>query len=304
MEYEYCSVKVNGKDIGLPWLEKLTVLDNRSAVYTPWHSHAGMEILFFLKGELKYEFSTHQPQVVSGGMFLIIPREIRHRIFHKIGAPAKRMSFYIRPRLLGDTVPFPMENATTFQIFRQELRRHSFRPLPSSRALQANVNTLAAFLLSKRTDQDALAMARVRVICASILCSCLETCRGNLAVRRTDGNLMAETVQFLREHYAERLTVRQLVTHIGYGRSQLFTLFRQYTGMTPNNYLLRYRLKCAQKLLKETSLTTIEICHRIGIHSLQYFHQVFKQYTGFTPANYRHGASGADNTNPNRDKNT
>ena len=71
------------------------------------------------------------------------------------------------------------------------------------------------------------------------------------------------------------------------GRSLLYSKFKALTGMTPNNFLLNYRLKYAATLLqKYPTLPIAEVSDRSGFSSPLYFSRFKNQY-GETPQNYR-----------------
>ena len=65
--------------------------------------------------------------------------------------------------------------------------------------------------------------------------------------------MMDEAVKFLGSQYSQKMTLDALVLHMGYGRTQLFHLFKQHTGLTPNEYLVRFRIKQAKAMLVNTS---------------------------------------------------
>ena len=77
------------------------------------------------------------------------------------------------------------------------------------------------------------------------------------------------------------------MSYMGYSRSRLFELFKHETGLTPADWLSRYRIKWARKLLRSTSLPIAEIARACGYASAQYFNAAFKKQTGSTPSEWR-----------------
>jgi transcriptional regulator GlxA family with amidase domain len=63
--------------------------------------------------------------------------------------------------------------------------------------------------------------------------------------------------------------------------------FKADTGMAPNDYLLRCRIRKAQDLLDKSGRSVTDIGLSVGFPSGQYFSQVFRKYTGKTPTRYR-----------------
>ena len=61
------------------------------------------------------------------------------------------------------------------------------------------------------------------------------------------------------------------------------------TGLTPNDYLLRLRVKKAQELLAQSRQSLTDVGLATGFSSGQYFSNVFRKYTGQTPREYQRG---------------
>jgi AraC family transcriptional regulator len=58
-------------------------------------------------------------------------------------------------------------------------------------------------------------------------------------------------------------------------------------GITPHQYLLTCRIKKAQQLLHQKSLSLAEISLQVGFHDQSRFTSVFRKRVGFTPKQYR-----------------
>jgi AraC-like DNA-binding protein len=63
--------------------------------------------------------------------------------------------------------------------------------------------------------------------------------------------------------------------------------FRQELGMTPIDYLNRYRVLQAQRLLRETNQSITTIALEVGFSSSSYFSRMFRRLTGRSPDEYR-----------------
>ena len=75
------------------------------------------------------------------------------------------------------------------------------------------------------------------------------------------------------------------LTYFSY--SHLTRLFKQFMGMTLQQYLHFLRLDYAAMLLKTTDMSILRISSTIGYDSLSHFTRTFKQAFGSTPSLYR-----------------
>ncbi|WP_291528097.1 hybrid sensor histidine kinase/response regulator transcription factor [Bacteroides sp. UBA939] len=79
-----------------------------------------------------------------------------------------------------------------------------------------------------------------------------------------------------------------LATELMLGRSTLFQKFKALTGMTPNNFILNFRLKYAASLLKQSpDIPIAEVSDLCGFSSHVYFSKCFKKLFEYTPQQYR-----------------
>jgi methylphosphotriester-DNA--protein-cysteine methyltransferase len=67
----------------------------------------------------------------------------------------------------------------------------------------------------------------------------------------------------------------------------LSRLFLQEMGKTFTDYLVDFRLKKGEELLKDTDMTVTAISLEIGYNDPHYFSYVYKKDRGYTPRDYR-----------------
>lgn len=85
--------------------------------------------------------------------------------------------------------------------------------------------------------------------------------------------------------------MNSLARELGLSRSSLYSKFKVLTGMTPNEFVLTWKLKKAAHLLKNNpELQIVDISDRLGFGSARYFTRCFKAQFNITPADYRKNA--------------
>lgn len=73
----------------------------------------------------------------------------------------------------------------------------------------------------------------------------------------------------------------------GLGPSHFYKRFREETGVSPKQYLIRSKLKRAAERLTESSLSVTDIAEEFGYASLHFFSRQFKEIYGCSPVQYR-----------------
>lgn len=107
--------------------------------------------------------------------------------------------------------------------------------------------------------------------------------------RRTDYQAdvyVKRAKDFIHYNYAT-IRVSDIVEYIGFSRSYFTTIFKKYTGFSPQEYLLQYRLKQACHLLEAGDLPVRDIASQIGYGNQLIFSRMFKNAYGISPSEYR-----------------
>ena len=94
-------------------------------------------------------------------------------------------------------------------------------------------------------------------------------------------------VEYIQEHYAEDIRVRDLAEHLDISRNYLSTLFQTILHTSPSEYLANFRLTRAKEQLTITTLSIGTIASMCGYHDPLVFSKAFKLKTGMTPSQYR-----------------
>lgn len=110
-----------------------------------------------------------------------------------------------------------------------------------------------------------------------------------LATNALDKEFLARIVELTELNLDEKsFDINNLAKEMGLGRSSFFTKFKALTGITPNSFILDYKLKKAINLLvNHPELQIAEISDRLGFNTPHYFSKCFKAQFNKSPLEYR-----------------
>jgi len=91
----------------------------------------------------------------------------------------------------------------------------------------------------------------------------------------------------IQEHLHDLGGIDRLAEKAGYSRSHFSRLFRQQTGLSPQQYVINARIALAKELLRGSTLSVSEIALRAGYGDVFGFSTQFRRRTGQTPSGYR-----------------
>jgi AraC-like DNA-binding protein len=119
----------------------------------------------------------------------------------------------------------------------------------------------------------------------------LETVLTGIAAEPGRGALRIHAVNqmkaYIAKHYFEPLNVEKVCRDTGLNTEYASKLFRKVTGQRLVEYISRYRINQAQKLLIDPDLSAADIAEMAGFGSENYFCTVLKKLEGRTPVQLR-----------------
>lgn len=94
-------------------------------------------------------------------------------------------------------------------------------------------------------------------------------------------------VDYINEHYSEKITLDDVSHHIYLNRTYASQLFKKHMNVNFADYLEIVRINKAKEFLLDTSMQITEIALRVGYSNQSYFTKVFKRNTGMSPNSFR-----------------
>jgi transcriptional regulator GlxA family with amidase domain len=95
---------------------------------------------------------------------------------------------------------------------------------------------------------------------------------------------LVTAAELMDSNIKEPISQEDLASYVGLSRRQLQRLFQRYLFCTPSRYYLQVRLQRARELLRQTSLSLVEISASTGFVSSSHFSKSYKEYYGHSPS--------------------
>ncbi|GAB2986539.1 helix-turn-helix domain-containing protein [Amycolatopsis acidiphila] len=101
------------------------------------------------------------------------------------------------------------------------------------------------------------------------------------------GSALEPVLSWLEDNRAKELTLEDVAAYAGMSTRTLNRRFREQTGSTPLQWLLRARVRQAQYLLETTDRPVDLVATEVGFGSVTAFRERFKRVVGTSPHGYR-----------------
>ncbi|MBQ9699119.1 MAG: AraC family transcriptional regulator [Lachnospiraceae bacterium] len=96
-----------------------------------------------------------------------------------------------------------------------------------------------------------------------------------------------QAIAYIQQNIQSNIKVNDIATYIGIDRSYLTNIFKQVTNVSPQEYLVVYRMEMAERLLADKDRKISDIANKVGYADPMTFSKMFKKYKGVSPKEYR-----------------
>ncbi len=113
------------------------------------------------------------------------------------------------------------------------------------------------------------------------------TINAQASMRRECSQITAMIYRHIKQNYRKTVSLEELSKKFYISNSQLIRIFKDDIGLTPYNFLKKYRMDRAKELLRYTILSVREISSLVGFSNASNFIKQFKSLEDMTPDAYR-----------------
>ena len=96
--------------------------------------------------------------------------------------------------------------------------------------------------------------------------------------------IVNHAIYYLENHHNKEITLELLAEKLFVSPTYLSKIFKEATGVSPINYLIRVRMKHAHNLLEHNQLPIRDVAQAVGYQDAYHFSKLFKKNYGVAPS--------------------
>jgi len=100
-------------------------------------------------------------------------------------------------------------------------------------------------------------------------------------------NPITDVVAFIRLNLKENFNMKHLSEKACMSTTSFYRFFKKELGMSPIEFVINEKMRCAKQLLQNPTIQINEVCHMSGFEDCNYFIRLFKKHEGITPKQYQ-----------------
>ncbi|MNH99158.1 Melibiose operon regulatory protein [compost metagenome] len=252
----------------------------------PVHTHEGLEVYYFIRGDANYVIGDIIYELAPGDM-LLFRGSTMHRVNPTKDVPYIRSYVNITPSFLREQMSGEMfeKLMSLFELPNGLLIRWSVEERSEMEAFFRNIH--------RENEREAFGfelMLRTQLVQLLVMTYRKSKLLHELAPAQQQSHTQANVqriLQYINQHYRENFSLMQLSKELHLNKYYICHCFKDVTGFTINNYVISKRIEEAKKMLLTTDEQVGMISDMLGFNTAVHFSRSFKKYAGVSPQQYR-----------------
>ena len=260
----------------------------------PLHWHAELEIVVIKKETGLISVDFEKRTVSSGDIVFIRPGQL-HSIEQNGARKMEYENIILKPELLISGEADLCARQFITPLMKGELRCVTFLTpaVPGYPEISDCISRID-HLCEKRPDGYQLAVKGFLFQLVFLLLSHRQKKSTSPALQTKSLEKIKTILKYVEEHYADHITIDDMAAITFYSKSHFMKFFKAHMGTGFIEYLNDYRLTIAERLLRTSDATVLEIAEKSGFDNLSYFNRMFKRKYGQSPGKQRKLFSSSD----------
>lgn len=241
-----------------------------AALYGKPHRQSHYFFIFIVRGHTHHSADLQTYDITDGQALFMVPNQIHLLPKNKLDSEYFKIGFDENClSLLPKQFPFLIDPLNNQKI--------SFSEKAAQRV--KIIFQLLAQLLKIKDVETALVLAHLN----SLLTEFNTAYFDNVQHENSAGDKLSKYIQFklmVENELSEHLSVNTIATRLTVNTNSLYNLVKQYSGLSPKEYITHRIILEAQRRLYYSESSIKELAFDLGYNDPEYFSRLFKKVTG------------------------
>lgn len=253
----------------------------------PLHWHDDFELIYCADGQVQVSIWGKLYLLCAGDLVLILPHAV-HSIAQGNSNSGEYFNIMFHPSLFKGAEGDLCYNKYVLPFLNGEKTLNYFYSANSSfnQTITPCIQSMLTHRQESYTTHELMIKSNLFFLLHYMFQQSTAANNDNNALQLSYSRLK-NALYYVQKFYDHDITVQEAANQCGFSESHFMKLFKEFTGMSFNAYLINYRLELAAKQLTETNLKVIDIMENCGFHNQSYFTRSFQKKYQTTPLIYR-----------------
>lgn len=262
---------------------KLSIYPNMSALC---HWHEDIEYIKILKGHMTYYVNGNKFLIEENDAILVNSKQM-HYGYSEDGSDCEFICIVFKATLLCSNPE--IQNKYINSIIEDENISASYLSAKNKNEEQiiSILDNIVKIFESKQTAYELQIISNLQLFWSmwfNLLQYKLSTY--NVQINKNTP-ILKKMVKFIHTNFDKKITLNEIAASGNICRSKCCKLFNNNFNTSPIEYLNSYRLEVSTNLLRDTTLSIVDVAYACGFNSSSYYSELFMKFKGCTPSYFR-----------------
>ena len=253
-------------------------------VFKSYHHHDLYEIIYIIKGNIDFFIEEKKYELTDGDMVLVAPN-LLHKLVFTNKSECQRVIVNFTEEYTKQFLSDKTDVLNIFNLIHEKgMHKISFYPEKRKR-LEKNFEEMEKYQFSDEFGSDLrfnINFAEFMLLVNRLYMNLPEE---DLIQKNINDPYVTKTIEYINEHISEKIQLNDIANYLSLSVSRISHLFKDITGMSIMNYIIKKRLVLSKELLKNGEhIKTVYL--KCGFPDEASFFRYFKQEYKITPKKY------------------
>lgn len=256
----------------------------------PLHWHDDFELIYCSAGRIQVTVWGQAYTLCSEDLIVILPHAV-HSIEQGGPEGGEYFNIMFHPSLFKGSTEDPCYDKYVLPFLNGEKSMDCFHPAdsPFNRIVAPYIRSMLAHRKDSYSTHELMIKSNLFLLLHYINQYSTDADSDNISLQLSYSRIK-NALNYVQKFYDREISIRKVSEQCGFSESHFMKLFKEFTGMSFNAYLVNYRLDLAAKQLAETNSKVIDIAESCGFHNHSYFTRAFQKKYHSSPLAYRKAA--------------
>ena len=258
------------------WINSFSSGDKPGLISKKMHLHTFFEAHFILKGQNSYITDDGRRISLNKGMAVFFSPGQRH-IVTEVGKGLVKVSLTFLPK----------KDSELYGI----LVKNSGKAFDLSPGLCGSIESVFSEIPIKNSFSEEIvknSIANMILLCAKEFSGTKDDASYTAVAETENGEIrIAMAKQYIKDNKNRFLTCKDVAEQCHFNEKYLGRLFKNATGKTLLEYIHAQKMRDAEELLSDRSMSLKAVSEDLGFANEYYFNSFFRRKSGITPGQFR-----------------
>lgn len=267
-----------------PVLVSYESLDKYDSGSFMWHWHPEIEITLITSGRMLYKadnesFNMKKDDIIFCNSGVIHSGEMQNQ------NNCKYIAITFDPKII-----YGYENSAIYEEYVKPILQNVLLTsiyLDNSKTWHKSIKLYIEKLIEAEKSQNKLSVS----ICLQEIWNTIYENQNSIspAIVKADKDFerLRSIISYIEFNYENKITLNDISVHINLCREECCKLFKRYMKITIFDYIIKFRIEKASKILKESDISITEVANEVGFSDANHFSALFHRLKGTSPREFR-----------------